>query len=159
MLFEMRMSDVNTHESLLQKLVMGTEDLTDEKVKLSVKIVDVGQVFEEMSDKVAMWDDERPFCLNAQDGLLQQLALGGECMDDQNTELIVMRDVDEMLELKVVDGDKSNGNLRLGEYGAGFGMIVLSTGSRCGADDFSLQCLNQYGKDNLFLVLYEACVG
>ncbi|KAG2555785.1 hypothetical protein PVAP13_8NG142400 [Panicum virgatum] len=67
--------DVTTHESLLQKLVMGTEDLTDEKVKLSVKIVDAGQEFEEMSDKVAMWDDESPFCLDAQDGLLQQLAL------------------------------------------------------------------------------------
>jgi hypothetical protein len=60
-------------------------------------------------------------------------------MDDQHTKPIFMRDVDEKLELKVVDGDKSNGNLQLGEHGAGFGMMVLSTGSRGGADDFSQQ--------------------
>ena len=60
-------------------------------------------------------------------------------MDGQHTKPILMRDVDEKLELKVVDGDKSNGNLQLGEHGAGFGMMVLSTGSRGGADDFSQQ--------------------
>ena len=67
--------------------------MTDEKVKLSVK------------------DEEMTFDLDVQDGLLQQLALGGECMDDQNTKPIFMRGVAEILELKVVDDDKSNGNL------------------------------------------------
>ncbi|RLN24159.1 hypothetical protein C2845_PM07G11880 [Panicum miliaceum] len=78
------LSDVNILGSLLQKLAMGTEDLTEEKVKLSVKIADAG-LFEEISDKGSVWDDEMPFSLDAQDGLLQQLALGRECMDDQNT--------------------------------------------------------------------------
>jgi len=136
------LSDVNTHESLLQKLAMGAENLTDEKVKLSVK------------------DEEMTFDLDVQDGLLQQLALGGECMDDQNTKPIFMRDVAEILELKVVDDDKSSGNLQLlGEHGAGFGMMVLWTGSSCGGDDFSPQCLHPCSKDNLFLVLDKACVG
>ena len=80
-------------------------------------------------------------------------------MDDQNTKPMVMQDVAEMLELKVVGGNKSNGNLQLGEHGAGFGMMVLFTGSGCDADDFSPQCLNQCRKDNLFLVLYAANVG
>ena len=64
-------------------------------------------------------------------------------MDDQNTKPIFMRDVAEILELKVVDDDKSSGNLQLlGEHGASFGMMVLWTGSSCGGDDFSPQCLN-----------------
>ena len=50
-------------------------------------------------------------------------------MDDQNTKPIFMRDVAEILELKVVDDDKSCGNLQLlGEHGAGFGMVLLSIG-------------------------------
>ena len=49
-------------------------------------------------------------------------------MDAQHTKPIFMRDVDEKLELKVVDGDKSNGYLQLGEHGAGFGMVLLSIG-------------------------------
>ena len=49
-------------------------------------------------------------------------------MNEQNTKAIVVWVVDEMLELKVVDGDKSNGYLQLGEHGAGFGMVLLSIG-------------------------------
>ena len=39
--------------------------------------------------------------------------------------------------------------------------MLLSIGSGYGADALSSQCLDQHGKDkdNLFLVLYEACVG
>jgi len=39
--------------------------------------------------------------------------------------------------------------------------VLLSIGSGYGADALSSQCLDQHGKDkdNLFLVLYEACVG
>ena len=64
-----------------------------------------------------------------------------------------------MLELKVVDDDKSNGNLQLGEHEAYSGVVLPSTESGCAADHFSPQSPKQNGKDNLFLVLYEACVG
>ncbi|KAG2557734.1 hypothetical protein PVAP13_8NG233900 [Panicum virgatum] len=113
------LSNATTHESLLRKLIMRTEDLIDEKLKLSVNIIDADQVFEEISDKVAMWDNDMLFYLNTQDGFLQHLALDAECMNEQNTKANVVWVVDEMLELKVVDGDKSNGNLWLGEHGAG----------------------------------------
>ena len=63
------------------------------------------------------------------------------------------------LELKVVDGDKSNGNLQLGEHEAYSGVVLPSTESGCAADHFSPQCPKQHDKDNLFFILYEACVG
>ena len=77
------LSDVNTHERLLQKIAMGAGNLTDEKVKLSVK------------------DDEMTSDLDAQDGLLQLLASSGGYQDDeQNVDCFP-----GFMELGLVDSD------------------------------------------------------
>jgi len=77
------LSDVNTHENLLQKLAMGAENLTDEKVKLSVK------------------DDEMTSDLDAQDGLLQLLASSGGYQDNEQ----IVDGFPGFMELGLVDSD------------------------------------------------------
>jgi len=62
-----------------------------------------------------------PSDLDTYEELLQQLALDSDYLIKENAKPIVVWEVDEMLELKRVDGDKTNGNLQLEEHGAGFG--------------------------------------
>jgi len=79
---------------------------------------DAGLDFDKMSHKDLVWNEDMSSDLDTHEELWQELALGSDYLIKENT--IVIQDLDEMLELKVVDGDKSNGYLQLGEHGAGF---------------------------------------
>jgi len=151
---------IDCQDDQLQQLVHGEDyQMQCKKVHPMLSKSDAGLEFNELPHKDVIWDEDMPSDLDTYEELLQQLALDSDYLIKENTKPIVVWEVDEMIELKVTDGDKSNVNLQLGLLEADFGMMLPSTKSGCDADHFSPQCPKQHDKDNLFFVLYEACVG
>ena len=150
---------IDCQDGQLQQLVHGEDyQMQCKKVHPMLSKSDAGLEFDELPHKDVIWDEDMPSDLDTYEELLQQLALNSDYLIKENTKPIVVWEVDEMIELKVTDGDKSNVNLELGLLEADFGMMLPSTKSGCGADHFSPQCPKQHDTDNLFFVLYEACV-
>ena len=106
---------IGCQDGLLQQLVHGVDDhMQCKTVHPMLSKSDAGLEFDELPHKDVIWDEDMPSDLDTYEELLQQLALDSDYLIKENTKPIVVWEVDEMLELKVIGGDKSNVNFAAG---------------------------------------------